>query len=60
MSGCVGSSMKVGSLVTWKYNPYIGIVIENDDGFVTVHWLDDGYVSWEDSCDLREVIDESR
>ena len=27
--------MKVGSLVTWKHSPYIGIVIENDDGFVT-------------------------
>ncbi len=51
--------MKVGSLVIWKHNPYIGIVMKDDDGFVAVHWLDDGYVSWEDSRDLREVINEN-
>ena len=52
--------MKVGSLVTWKHNPYIGIVLEDNYGLIMIHWLDDGYVSWEDSRDLREVINESR
>ena len=55
-----GDSMKIGDLVTWNYNPYIGVIIENADGFFTVHWFEDGYVSREDSRDLREVIDESR
>ena len=52
--------MQVGDLVTWNYNPYIGVIIENADGFFTVHWFEDGYVSREDSRDLREVINESR
>ena len=47
--------MEAGDLVMWKHNPYIGVVIENDYGYVTVHWLDDGYVSREDSRDLEQV-----
>ena len=47
--------MKIGDLVTWNFNPYIGVIIENDDGYVTVHWLVDGYVSREDSRDLQVV-----
>ena len=43
--------MKIGSLVAWKHNPFIGVIIAYDDLTVRVHWLDDGYVSWEDSCE---------
>ena len=52
--------MKTGDLVMWKHNPYIGVVMENKKGFVLIHWLDDGYVSWEDGRELKEVINESR
>ena len=52
--------MKVGSLVIWKHDPYIGVVIGADYRYVTVHWFEEGNVSRENSCDLREVTDESR
>ncbi len=64
--------MKVGDLVIWKHRigstlyrqgktaTMIGVVIGADYGYVTVHWFEDGYVSRENSRDLREVTNESR
>ena len=52
--------MKKGILVKWKHNPYIGIVMEDNYGLIMVHWLNDGYISWEDGRELIEVINENR
>ena len=52
--------MKVGDLVMWMNIPHIGVVMENKQGYILVHWISDGHVSWEDNCDLREVINEDR
>ena len=55
-----GGVMQVGDLVMWMNIPHIGVVMEDKQGYILVHWLGDGHVSWEDSRDLREVINESR
>ena len=47
--------MKVGDLVMFKYNPYIGVVMEARQDFALIHWLDDGYMSWEDGRELKGV-----
>ena len=50
-----GDKMKVGDLVVWRNIPYIGVIMENNQGYVYIHWLDDGLKSWEDSRDLQAV-----
>ena len=47
--------MKVGDLVMWRNIPYIGVIMENNQGYVYIHWLDDGLKSWEDNRDLQAV-----
>ena len=50
-----GDKMKVGDLVMWRNIPYIGVIMENNQGYVYIHWLSDGLKSWEDSRDLQAV-----
>jgi len=47
--------MKIGDLVVWRNIPYIGVIMENKQGYVQIHWLGDGLRSWEDSRDLQVV-----
>ena len=43
--------MKVGDLVRGGLGG-IGVVIENDDGYVMIHWLDDGKRYAVNECNL--------
>ena len=47
--------MKVGDLVVWRNIPFIGVIMENKQGYVCIHWLEDGRKSWEDIRDLQAV-----
>jgi|TARA_R110002073_G_scaffold303422_2_gene471761 hypothetical protein len=33
----------------------IGVIMENKQGYVYIHWLGDGLKSWEDNRDLQAV-----
>jgi hypothetical protein len=47
--------VKVGDLVIFTGNPYFGVIIkERPDGLFCVHWLHDGFESWESDYHLKE------
>jgi hypothetical protein len=49
--------MKVGNLVMYRNInlEQIGVIMENKQGYVYIHWLGDGLKSWEDNRDLQAV-----
>ena len=47
--------MQIGTLVKLIEFEYIGVVIDEDDSFICIHWSDNEGSDWYSECEL-EVI----